>query len=399
MDCLLWRSAITLALRPSGSLMRTAWLNPTFPRLRIDREDYSLILLVLAIKFLLLCFGAWTFTILSNQSLHSFAEILGIWNRWDGDHYIDIARNGYQSGGDARLLLVFYPLYPVLVHLTAFVVRNLLYSAFLVSSVASIALAVLMHHLVALDFPEPVASDTVWFLYIFPTSFFLHVDYTESLLLLLVVSAFLAARHGDWPMAGLLGMLASLTHSNGVLLIPALGLEALLSMSRARRWNSQCLWLALVPLGLLGYLWINYRVTGDPFDFLHSESGHWAQSLVPPWRGISGTIGVMLNYDPNQSQMIGVQVLFYMLLALAACIYSAVKLPPSYTLWSVANWLFFASASWDLSGPRYVLVIFPIYVMFADLARHRLPHRLITIWSLIWLGFFASRFAFGQWAF
>jgi hypothetical protein len=93
-------------------------------------------------------------------------------------------------------------------------------------------------------------------------------------------------------------------------------------------------------------------VTGSPFDFLHSESGHWAQNLVPPWRGFGGTIGVMLNYAPSQSQMIGAQVLFYMSLGLVACIYSAVKLPASYTLWSIANWLLFASVSWDLSGPR-----------------------------------------------
>jgi hypothetical protein len=379
--------------------MRTAWPRSSFPRLRLDREDYSVIVLVIAIKLLLLCFGAWTYTILDNQSLHSFADILGIWSRWDGDHYLELARKGYQSTGDSRLLLVFYPLYPILVHLTGFVIPNIIYSAFIVSTAASIALAVLMRRLAAIDFPEPVASEAVWFLFIFPTSFFLHVDYTESLLLSLAVGAFLAARYRDWPVAGALGMLASLTHNNGVLLAPALGLEALLGMFRARRWNSECLWLGLVPLGLLGYLWINYRVTGNAFDFLRSESGHWAQNFVPPWRGLGGTIGVMLNYDPSQAQMIGVQVLFYMLLALAACIYSAVNLPPSYTLWSVANWLFFACASWDLSGPRYILVIFPIYIMLANLARRRLYYRLITIWSLVWLGFFASQFAVGHWAF
>lgn len=379
--------------------MHITWPKFTFPSLRLDREDYSVILLVLAIKLLLLCFGAWTYIILDDQSLHSFADIFGLWNRWDGDHYLDLARHGYQSTGDSRLLLVFYPFYPILVHLTAFVLGNILYSAFIVSSAASIALAVVMRRLAALDFPEPVASDAVWFLYIFPTSFFLHIDYTESLLLLLVVSAFLAARCRDWALAGLLGMLASLTHNNGVLLAPALGLEELLGMWRARRWNSECLWLGLVPLGLLGYLWVNYRVTGNAFDFLRSESGHWAQNVVLPWQGFGGTVGVMLNYGPSQAQMIGVQVLLYMFLALGACIYSAVKLPPSYTLWGIANWLLFSCASWDLSGPRYVLVIFPIYIMLADFARRRLWYQLITIWSLIWLGFFASQFAIGHWAF
>ena len=67
--------------------------------------------------------------------------------------------------------------------------------------------------------------------------------------------------------------------------------------------------------------------------------------------------------------MIGLQVLFYMILAFAACIYSLIWLPLSYSIWSLANWLLFACASWDLSGPRYVLVIFPIFIMFADIAR------------------------------
>jgi hypothetical protein len=379
--------------------MREAWFKPARPFLGLEADDWSLIVLVVAIKLLFLCFGAWTFIILNDQRTGSFRDILGLWNQWDGTHYLDIARDGYQSSGDSPLLLVFYPLYPILIHLTAFAVRDLLYSAFLVSAAASLMLAVLMRRLVLLDFPAPAAWNAVWFLFIFPTSYFLHVDYTESLLLLLVIGAFLAARNRDWPVAGALGMLASLTHSNGILLLPALSLEAIVSMWRARQWQFRTLWLGFIPLGLLGYLWINYRVTGHPLDFLHSESGHWAQSLVPPWRGLGGTIGVMMNYGPRNEQMIGVQVLFFMLLALAACIYSLIRLPLSYSAWSIANWLLFACASWDLSGPRYILVIFPIFIMLADLARYRLCSRLITLWSLIWLGFFASQFAAGHWAF
>ena len=74
-------------------------------------------------------------------------------------HYLAIARDGYNSTGDSRLLLVFYPFYPMLVHLTAFVVRNILYSAFIVSSAASLTLAVLMRRLVALDFPAPARME------------------------------------------------------------------------------------------------------------------------------------------------------------------------------------------------------------------------------------------------
>lgn len=379
--------------------MRIARPRLRVPILGLEAADCSLIVLVLAIKLLLLCFGAWTFAILNNQSPGSLSDVIGVWNRWDGLHYLDIARDGYQSTGDARLWLVFFPLYPILVHLTAMIFRQVLYSAFIVSAAASLAAAVCLRRLVAMDFAAPIAWSAVWFLYIFPTSYFLHVDYTESLMMLLVVGGFLAARHGDWPVAGLIGMLASLTNSNGILLFPALGLEAIVRMWRVRRIDIDCLWLGLIPLGLLGYFWINYRLTGNPFDFLITERGHWFESLVPPWTGIGSTAGVMMNYDPGQAQMIGVQVLFYMLLAMIACIYSAWKLPLSYTLWSGANWLLFACASWDLSGPRYILVIFPIFIMFADLARRQIWYCIITVWSLIWLGFFASQFAAGHWAF
>jgi hypothetical protein len=256
-----------------------------------------------------------------------------------------------------------------------------------------------LRRLVLIDFSETDAWNSVWFLFIFPTSYFLHVNYTESLLLALAVGALLAARRGGWAVAGLLGMLASSTHSNGILVLPALCLEAVVSMWRARRWQFRVLWLGIIPLGLVGYLWINYHVTGSPFDFLHSESGHWSQMLVPPWRGLGGTVAVMLHYGPRNAQMIGLQVLLYMLVGLAACVYSLVRLRLSYSAWSIANWLLFACTSWDLSGPRYILMIFPIFIMFAELARNRLCFRLLTLWSLIWLGFFASRFASGQWAF
>jgi hypothetical protein len=370
----------------------------SFPILGLEADDWSVLILVAVIKLLLLCFGAWTFTILNDQRIGTFRGILGLWNQWDGQHYLDIARDGYRSSGDAPLLLVFYPLYPTLIQLTNYIVHDVLYSAFLVSTTASFALAVVFRRLAALDF-KANAWNSVWFLFIFPTSFFLHIDYTESLLLALVAGAFLAARHSNWPVAGVLGMLASLTHGNGILMLPALGVEAIISMRRARRWQYQTLWLGLIPFGLLAYFWINYRVTGNPFDFMLVESSHWSQNLVPPWDGLGGTIGVMLNYGPHHSQMIGVQVLLYMMLALAACIYSLFWLPLSYSIWSITNWLLFASASWDLSGPRYILVIFPIFMMLAEIARNRLCFGLITIWSLIWLGFFASQFAVGHWAF
>jgi len=95
----------------------------------------------------------------------------------------------------------------------------------------------------------------------------------------------------------------------------------------------------------------------------------------------------------------GVQVLFYVITALIATICSTWMMPPSYTVWMATNWLLFASQSWDLSTPRYVLAMFPIFILIARLARSRCWNAAITSWSLLWLAAFASQFVVGHWTF
>jgi hypothetical protein len=55
--------------------------------------------------------------------------------------------------------------------------------------------------------------------------------------------------------------------------------------------------------------------------------------------------------------------------------------------------------SFALSVPRYTLTMFPIYILFAMLARRRVWLGVITFWSILYLSFFASLFAWGRWAF
>jgi hypothetical protein len=43
--------------------------------------------------------------------------------------------------------------------------------------------------------------------------------------------------------------------------------------------------------------------------------------------------------------------------------------------------------------------MFPIYLLFAMLARRRVWLAVISFWSLLYLALFASLFAWGRWAF
>jgi hypothetical protein len=49
--------------------------------------------------------------------------------------------------------------------------------------------------------------------------------------------------------------------------------------------------------------------------------------------------------------------------------------------------------------PRYMLTMFPIFILFALLGMHRLWNAPITIWSLLFLALFTSLFVRGWWAF
>lgn len=64
--------------------------------------------------------------------------LLTAWFRWDAVHYLNIAQFGYHAHSEGSS--VFYPLYPGLTHLFAFLIgKNYILSALLVSSLSCIA--------------------------------------------------------------------------------------------------------------------------------------------------------------------------------------------------------------------------------------------------------------------
>ena len=359
---------------------------------RVRGWDWETIGLVLGLKVLLLTFGV--------QAVASFNPAhrswLEIWNNWDTLHYLGLAEHGYVAAGDSRVSLVFFPLYPWLIRLTAFFARDYMAAALIVSGFASVVAALLFRHLARCDESEEISRNAVWFLFIFPTSFFLHICYTESLFLALTLGCFLAARKERWALAGLLGAGACLTRVNGLLLFPALAMEVGLQYWQTRRINLRWLWLGLVPFGFLGYLWLNHEVTGDFFAFTKIMHEHWYKTFAPPWVGIRDvylrTLGMNVNEGLNE--LIGV------VLVSVCTVWSWVRLRPSYSVWITLNWLLITSTAYVLSVPRYTLSLFPVFILFSILCTKRsFWFAILTTWSLLYLALYAGRFAQGLWAF
>jgi hypothetical protein len=361
-------------------------------RVRVRRWDWETIGLVLGIKALLLTFGV--------QAVASLNPVhrgwLEIWNHWDALHYLGLAEHGYVATGDSRVSLVFFPLYPWLVRLTAFFVRDYLAAAFVVSGFASVAAGLLLRRLARCDESEDVSRNAVWFLFIFPTSFFLHIGYTESLFLALTLGCFLAARKECWALAGVLGAGACLTRVNGLILLPTLATEVGLQYWQTRRINLRWLWLGLVPFGFLGYLWLNHEVTGDFFAFTKIMHEHWYKTFASPWFGIHDVYLRALGMNINE----GLNEFIAVVLISICTVWSWACLRPSYSVWITLNWLLINSTAYVLSVPRYTLTLFPVFLLFGRACTgRRFYFAMLTVWSLLYLALYAGRFAQGLWAF
>ncbi len=363
--------------------------------------DKQLVALVLGVKLVVLFYGAQAFTILSNQPTGSLRGWLAIWNRWDAPHYLDLARDGYVAEGLGARWIVFYPLYPWLVRTAAFVLQDLLLSAFVVSTVASVAAALVLYRLARLDESEETARASVVFLLAFPTAYFLHIGYTASLFLALALGAFLAARGRRWWLVGLLGALAGMTRVNGLLLVPALAFEALEEYRQGgRRWRWEWLYILSAGAGFGVYLLVNYQVFQDPFAFLRAQDAFWYKHLTWPWTGIRKAWGTVGGGGASEALMVGWHELFFILVGLGCVIWCWARQRASYAVWATLNWLLWTSTSFVLSVPRYTLVLFPLYILCARAdARSRAAGTLILFWSLLFMGLFVALFVRGHWAF
>ena len=354
--------------------------------------DWQTVALVLGIKAMIFAFAWVSVRTLSDKEFGWFE----MWNRWDAVHYRLLAQSGYSAMGEERFSIVFYPLYPWLVRIASFVVRDYFAAALVVSGIASVAAGLLLQKLTRLDESAATARQAVWFLLIFPTSYFLHIGYTESLFLALVIGSVLMARMRRWDLAGLIGACACLTRVNGLILVPVLAVEALLQYRAARRIDWRWLWMGVVPLGFAGYLALNYHVTGDAFTFSRIMEEHWYKKFTPPWIGIRDVWRRIPDGDFTE----GVHEFAWITLGCLCTVWCWLSLRPSYAVWMTCNWLLINSTSFVLSVPRYTLMLFPIFILFARLSTKRpLAGLLLSACSLLFLGLFVGKYVSGTWAF
>ena len=157
---------------------------------------------------------------------YGWQAIVTATERQDAAWFLRIATGGYAAGDGSA---AFFPLYPMAIKVLAWLPGvGPLGAALFISNACFLGALVVLHGLTRLEgMSAAVARTSVLLIAIFPTAFFFLAPYTESPFLLLSVSAFWFARRDRWAMAALMGALAALTRSIGLVLVLGLAVEAI----------------------------------------------------------------------------------------------------------------------------------------------------------------------------
>lgn len=345
------------------------------------------------------------------------ATLLGAWQHWDGLWYLKIATQGYDYWDYS---IAFFPLYPLVVRVfgTLFGI-DMLSAGVGASAIFYLMALVYLYKLARIEIGEEAARRSTIYLAVFPTSFFFLAVYTESLFLALSLATFFYARRGNWAIAGILGLLASLTRSTGLLLLLPLLIEYVQQHGfRLNEIRADVLNLLLIPMGTGLYAAYNLIAFGNALAFVEAQV-HWQRSFTLPWQ----TLATAWDYAVNEANIPLVtepdgsliyQTLYisnlisghalnlaFFAIGLVLTIAAFKKLRPAYALYAFLVLIvpvFNPSETMPLlSMPRFVVVLFPLFFVLALAGKNRIAHWAISVAFAFGLLLFIVRFASWYW--
>jgi hypothetical protein len=325
--------------------------------------------------------------------------------------YAAIADTGYESvpyDDSQPRSWAFFPLFPMLWRGAAWMTGEYPLTGMAISHVC-----LLLGLLVVARLGECFSGDrtfaerAVFYLAFAPTSYFFSLPMTESLFLMLSASSFWAAARGRWWSAGGLGAFAAATRSGGALLLPALIVARIQHLVRAPGLRdsdrSMSYWLStlgalapllLVPIGLLAYMAYLDRVTGNAWAFRDIQSA-WGRGST---FGIRSALKPLLGYalDPG-----GVAVAWNFVTlnacaavgAIAAAIVLAVRREWAYAVYTISAVVVPLTTLTLDSMARFVLVLFPVYFVLAELGKRRAIDQTIRVAFIATLSLLSALFA------
>lgn len=326
--------------------------------------------------------------------------LLSPWANFDGLYYLLIAGKGYTENGG------FFPLFPLIINLLTrpfelvlpfdpvqYLIANILVNLFFLG--ALIALALLFRQ----DYDEKISFFSIILLLFFPLSFYFASIYTEGLFLLLSVMALYFARKKKWLAAGISGMFLSATRIVGIMIFPALICEYYITEIKGKKksWGNASS-LLLVPMGLVSYMIYSNIKWHNPLYFVKAQgnfgNNRSVTSIVLFPQTVYRYFKIFITVSPSthEWQIALLELSSFLFAGILLYVAWKKRVRLSYIVFSLLSLLVPASTGTFSGLPRYVAVVFPIFLALA-LTKNK---PLLFVYILI--GGFLSFFLFSLFA-
>lgn len=376
--------------------------------LNLKREEFlSLFFGSLFFRLLLILLAPLIFAIFKDGWSESW---LSLYYNWDALKYLQISYQGYDVLEKGQhFLLVYLPLWPFLVFLFGSFLGNEL-AGLLIPLVISSFASVLLYALIKMDYSKKFAYYSFVMSIIFPTAFYFFLPYTESLFLFLSVFFFIFLRKEKFIWATIFLIFTSLTRITGILLI----IPLVIKFWKKRKFKPKELaflsvYILIGSLGIFAYFLLNKFYTGSFTAFLDIQAKMYTLkqfSFFSIPEQIWDNFMKLISWKAKNTNSIIVDIFesFFSFSALILLFWGRKILKLEYFAYALACLLILLGQNFWLSNTRYILVIFPLFVVVSSLLenlekKYPLPGKNLTLiiagMSVFLMGIFYIRYTFG----
>jgi hypothetical protein len=300
------------------------------------------------------------------NALGLISEVL---TSWDGQWYLRIVRGWYPDRIPAGVTYemsearaAFFPVYPMAVRASDWLLPgDEVVAALVVNLALSIAAVYLVGLLARELYGEKVAYRAMLLMVAFPGSFALSFAYSEATLLVVAAGCLLCLQRRQWLAAGLLAALGTAVRPNGLALVAACAVAALIAVRATRAWRALVAPL-LAPIGFVVFqLYLRAR-TGE-WAWFRVQTEAWDEGTSFGWTALVNTAEAFIRPLSSPTDLItALSVIVTVALVLVA---RTQRLPApliAYTAVVLALMILPATVT---ARPRFVYTAFPLLIAFA----------------------------------
>lgn len=326
-----------------------------------------------------------------------YSTLRDVFTKGDALHYMHIAKYGYVTEGLAKNWLAFYPTFPLLVRLVREVVRSYYLASIIVNFSFTYISAIFLYMLIVGETgSRRFAYRAVLLMVCVPQSLFFVAPYGEAVFFAFTLISIYAIRRGKFLIGAIFGFLSATTRNVGIIVAAIFVLEYL--SQRYHTIKEEGSWIPhiaksvamtmLILGGQVAYLLLNKAVTGSYNTYATYQIEYWGQAVG----NFVSTIGYLVGNIPNPGDMSWLMSL-PSIAAFGFFLYwlykKAPRMRPSLGVYALCYFYVIFAPTTLLSGLRYTMVCFPLYLLLCDLEIKKY-YILLTVFVCGWLYFMVA---------